>query len=123
MALRALGADALVADVFTIMFAMPVGSIASSFARMMGRDGTLPAKGTVLSTLASFHRDTPAVAVDGADIAGAAGLRAILPAPQGRTSRTPHRRIISKVVVTATPIALQASGILTRLRPIGADTS
>jgi hypothetical protein len=54
VALRALSADALVADVFTIMFAMPVGSIASSLARMMGRDGTLPAKGTVLSTLASF---------------------------------------------------------------------
>ena len=44
------------------------------------------------------------------------------PVPQGRTSCAPHRRIISKVVVTATPIALQASGILTRLRPIGADT-
>lgn len=54
MGLRALGTDALVADVFTIMLAMPVGSIAPSFARMMGRDGTLPAQGTVLSTLTSF---------------------------------------------------------------------
>lgn len=43
------------------------------------------------------------------------------PVPQGRTSCAPHRRIISKVVVTTTPIALQASGILTRLCPIGAD--
>lgn len=53
------------------------------------------------------------------------GLRAATgsprPVPQGRTSCAPHRRIISKVVVTTTPIALQASGILTRLCPIGAD--
>lgn len=53
-ALRGFGADPLVTGVFVVMFSMPVGSMASSFSESMGCDPRLPAKGTVLSTLASF---------------------------------------------------------------------
>lgn len=52
--LAAFGVDEVVAGVFTIMFAMPVGSMAAGFAQMLGHDPVLPAKGTVLTTLASF---------------------------------------------------------------------
>lgn len=54
LGLNALGIDHLLAGVFVIMFAMPVGSMAPAFAQMMGRDPQLPARGTVLSTLSSF---------------------------------------------------------------------
>lgn len=52
--LNVAGVDRLLAGVFVVMFAMPVGSMAPAFAQMMGRDPQLPARGTVLSTLASF---------------------------------------------------------------------
>ena len=54
LGLNALGIGHLLAGVFVIMFAMPVGSMAPAFAQMMGRDPQLPARGTVLSTLSSF---------------------------------------------------------------------
>lgn len=54
LGLNALGIDHLLCGVFVVMFAMPVGSMTSGFAQMMGRDPRLPARGTVLSTLASF---------------------------------------------------------------------
>ncbi len=53
-ALRALGFDDLLVTVFVVMFAMPVGSMAPTFASQFGCDPLLPAKGTVLSTVASF---------------------------------------------------------------------
>lgn len=54
LALRPLVPDPVVLGLFVIMFAMPVGSMASMFAGQFGRDQALPAKGTVLSTMASF---------------------------------------------------------------------
>lgn len=54
LALRPVVPDATALGVFTIMFAMPVGSMASMFAGQFGQDQRLPAKGTVLSTAASF---------------------------------------------------------------------
>ncbi|WP_270298601.1 AEC family transporter [Eggerthella sinensis] len=54
LALRPLVPDSVVLGLFVIMFAMPVGSMASMFAGQFGRDQALPAKGTVLSTMASF---------------------------------------------------------------------
>ena len=53
-ALRSVVPDPVLAGVFAMMFVMPVGSMAASFAERFGRDPVLPAKGTVLSTLASF---------------------------------------------------------------------
>lgn len=52
--LRAFVPDAALVGVFVIMFAMPVGSMASAFAAQFGQDSALAAKGTVLSTAASF---------------------------------------------------------------------
>lgn len=52
--LRLLVPDPTLLGVFVVMFAMPVGSMASSFAAQFGRDAALAAKGTVLSTAASF---------------------------------------------------------------------
>lgn len=46
--------DEMVLGIFTVMFAMPVGSMASMFVANFGHDATMPAKGTILSTLASF---------------------------------------------------------------------
>lgn len=40
--------------VFVVMLVMPVGSMASTFAAQFSCDALLPAKGTVLSTIASF---------------------------------------------------------------------
>ena len=54
LALRALVPDAALVGVFVVMFAMPVGSMASAFAAQFGQDSMLAAKGTVLSTAASF---------------------------------------------------------------------
>ncbi len=52
--LRQLIADELLLGVFTVMFAMPVGSMVAPFCEQFGRDATLGGKATVLSTLASF---------------------------------------------------------------------
>ena len=52
--LHNLGVDPLVSGVFTLMFSMPVGSMAPAFATLLGADAELPAKGVVLSTVASF---------------------------------------------------------------------
>lgn len=52
--LRPIVSDEVVLGIFTVMFAMPVGSMASMFVSNFGHDGALPAKGTILSTLASF---------------------------------------------------------------------
>lgn len=52
--LRAFVPEMLCVGVFVIMFAMPVGSMAASFVTEMGGDPSLPAKGTILSTIASF---------------------------------------------------------------------
>ncbi len=52
--LRALGISEPLVVVFVIMFAMPIGSMVSAFAEQFGRDSLLAAKGTVLSTTASF---------------------------------------------------------------------
>ena len=46
--------DTLLVGVFTIMFAMPVGTMVSLFVEQSGRDAELAAKGTILSTAASF---------------------------------------------------------------------
>lgn len=46
--------DAVVLGIFVIMFAMPTGSLASTFALEYGADHKLAAQGTVLSTIASF---------------------------------------------------------------------
>lgn len=46
--------DATLIGVFVVMFAMPVGSMASTFASQLGQEPMLAAKGTVLSTAASF---------------------------------------------------------------------
>lgn len=53
-ALRALGIDETIVIVYVIMFSMPVGSMTSTFASQFGRDPLLPAKGTIVSTIASF---------------------------------------------------------------------
>lgn len=47
-------ADPILLGIFAVMFAMPVGSMASMFCVSYGRDAVLPAKGTILSTVASF---------------------------------------------------------------------
>lgn len=47
-------ADPVLLGIFTVMFAMPVGSMASMFCASYGKDAVLPAKGTILSTVASF---------------------------------------------------------------------
>ena len=52
--LMAIVPSELLVGVFTIMFSMPVGSMASLFAEMNGRDSELVAKGTILSTACSF---------------------------------------------------------------------
>ncbi len=54
VALRPIVPDPVVLGMFTVMFAMPVGSMASMFAGACGHDQELPAKGTILSTVASF---------------------------------------------------------------------
>ena len=52
--LRLIGISDTLTVVFIIMFAMPIGSMASTFAEQFNRNASLAAKGTVLSTLASF---------------------------------------------------------------------
>ena len=52
--LMAIVPSELLVGVFTIMFAMPVGSMASLFVEMNGGDSELVAKGTILSTACSF---------------------------------------------------------------------
>lgn len=46
--------DPILLGIFAVMFAMPAGSMASMFCASYGRDAVLPAKGTILSTVASF---------------------------------------------------------------------
>lgn len=46
--------DPVLLGIFTVMFAMPVGSMAPMFCVSYGKDAVLPAKGTILSTIASF---------------------------------------------------------------------
>lgn len=46
--------DPVLLGIFTVMFAMPVGSMAPMFCASYGKDAVLPAKGTILSTIASF---------------------------------------------------------------------
>lgn len=46
--------DATILGLAIVMLAMPVGSLAPMFAGMYGHDDKLTAKGTILSTLASF---------------------------------------------------------------------
>lgn len=46
--------DPVLLGIFTVMFAMPVGSMAPMFCASYGKDSVLPAKGTILSTIASF---------------------------------------------------------------------
>lgn len=46
--------DPVLLGIFTVMFAMPIGSMASMFCASYGKDAVLPAKGTILSTIASF---------------------------------------------------------------------
>lgn len=53
-ALAPLVADTTILGLATVMLAMPVGSLAPMFAEMYGHDGKLVAKGTILSTIASF---------------------------------------------------------------------
>jgi len=52
--LRLFISDELMLGVFTVMLAMPTGSMASSFMAMFDWDTTLPAAGTILATVASF---------------------------------------------------------------------
>lgn len=52
--LRMIVSDPIVLGIFTVMFAMPVGTMTPMFCASYGRDALLPAKGTILSTLASF---------------------------------------------------------------------
>ena len=54
LVLMAIVPSELLVGVFTIMFAMPVGSMASLFVEMNGGDSELVAKGTILSTACSF---------------------------------------------------------------------
>lgn len=51
---RMLSPDPLALNVFTVMLAMPVGSLASALAAAYGQDPALPARGTILTTVASF---------------------------------------------------------------------
>lgn len=46
--------DPVLLGIFTVMFAMPIGSMAPMFCASYGKDAVLPAKGTILSTIASF---------------------------------------------------------------------
>ena len=46
--------DPIVLGILVVMFAMPVGSMASMYCASYGHDEVLPAKGTILSTMASF---------------------------------------------------------------------
>lgn len=46
--------DPVLLGIFTVMFAMPIGSMAPMFYASYGKDAVLPAKGTILSTIASF---------------------------------------------------------------------
>lgn len=46
--------DATILGLATVMLAMPVGSLAPMFAGMYGHNAKLTAKGTILSTIASF---------------------------------------------------------------------
>jgi predicted permease len=52
--LRLLSPDPLALNVLIIMLAMPVGSLASALASAYGQDPKLPARGTILTTVASF---------------------------------------------------------------------
>lgn len=52
--LYALFPDPVLLGVLIVMFAMPVGSMAPMFCASYGYDAILPAKGTILSTFASF---------------------------------------------------------------------
>ena len=52
--LYALFPDPVLLGVLIVMFAMPVGSMAPMFCAGYGYDAVLPAKGTILSTIASF---------------------------------------------------------------------
>lgn len=54
VALIALGLDPVVVGVFTIMFAMPVGSMTPTFVEQFHGNAQLAAKGTVLTTLGTF---------------------------------------------------------------------
>ena len=54
LVLMAIVPSELLVGVFTIMFAMPVGSMASLFVETNGGDSELVAKGTILSTACSF---------------------------------------------------------------------
>lgn len=49
-----LGLPIQLAGMFVCMMAMPTGSMASIFAEQCGRDGTVPALGTVFSSITSF---------------------------------------------------------------------
>ncbi len=53
-AIHTLVANTLVLNVFTLYMAMPVASLAPMLAMAYGQDSKLPARGTVLSILASF---------------------------------------------------------------------
>lgn len=53
-ALAPIVSDTTILGLATVMLAMPVGSLAPIFAEMYGHDGKLVAKGTILSTIASF---------------------------------------------------------------------
>lgn len=46
--------SSLALGVFTVLLAMPTGSMAGPIAATYGRDGELPARGTIVATLASF---------------------------------------------------------------------
>ena len=46
--------DTVILGIAVVMLAMPVGSLAPMFAGMYGHDAKLTAKGTILSTIASF---------------------------------------------------------------------
>ena len=46
--------DTIILGIAVVMLAMPVGSLAPMFAGMYGHNAKLTAKGTILSTIASF---------------------------------------------------------------------
>lgn len=54
VALAPLVPSALALGVFTVLLAMPTGSMAGPIAATYGQDGELPARGTIVATLASF---------------------------------------------------------------------
>ena len=54
LALRLFISDPVLLGIFCVMCAMPVGSMAPMFCASYGKDALLPAKGTILSTIASF---------------------------------------------------------------------